>query len=119
MDHDALLPRILAKLFPEARERTQAEALLAAYGREEHHREIARVRVAVLKLAGADLERIALHTKVADQDYRDVLSGAEYPNHTGRWWVLPKSDPDRYRALVEADARQYREWIERVLGADA
>jgi len=57
----------------------EALSVLAGYGQRDHHREIERVRVAVLKLSKGALERLRYFVDAADKDYRDVLWWAEEP----------------------------------------
>lgn len=113
-DHVKLLPRLLDKMFPSREERDLVVEILGQYGHQGFHRELDRVRMAVLKLAGRSPERIRYYTLMACRDYRDVLAAAEYPHQMGQYNLRDK-DPERYRALVEEDQRQYREWYLGVL----
>ncbi len=113
MDHAALLPKILATMFPDNARRAQVEAILSAYGAEEHHGESPRVKIAILKAAGADLGRIRRYTEVARVDYRDILCLAEYPGQSKRW-SLRDTAPEEHQKLVNEDLRQYEVWIARV-----
>lgn len=108
-DYAKLLPRLLEKLFPNEEERNLVMDILSQYGHEGFHREIARVRMAILKLAGRSPERVRYYTLMACRDYRDVLSAAEYPNQVGKYFLMEK-DPERYQELVEEDKRQYQLW---------
>ncbi|HVW82157.1 MAG TPA: hypothetical protein VHB69_14590 [Mycobacteriales bacterium] len=56
----------------------EALALLERYGDEPWHREVDRVRRAVLTLAAGDLDKLRLRVETARRDYRDVLFNAEY-----------------------------------------
>lgn len=57
----------------------EALSVLAGYGERDHHREVERVRAAVLKLSEGDLRRLRHFVTAADKDYRDVLWWAEEP----------------------------------------
>jgi len=107
----------LVALFPGLREREKAWKTLEPYGTEEFHREGSRVKLAVLKMAGSNLERIDYYTGLACIDYRDILALAEYPEQM-QHPPLEKKDPEGHARMVENDRRQYESWIERVLQSD-
>lgn len=109
IDHANVLPRILEKLFPGEDGRAEVLEILEHYGHAPFQPEKARVRMAILKLAGRSPERIRYFTLQACRDYRDVLSAAEYPGQAGHW-NLRKKDPARYERLVQEDLEQYRLW---------
>jgi hypothetical protein len=113
VDYDAILPKILAKLFPEETVRAEVEEILSEYGTEKFHREVPRVRTAILKVAGSNLDEIERCTKIACCDYRDILCMAEYPNQAGQWELKDKN-PDKYKKLVQKDLKEHKEWIERI-----
>jgi hypothetical protein len=56
MNLKKILTRKLRALFPEEQQRAEVLATLEAYGVEKHEQELDRVRLAVLKLSGGDLE---------------------------------------------------------------
>jgi hypothetical protein len=97
---------------------TFALSLLDEYGKQKwnENRELARVRLAILKLAEGNLDRLLDLLIVALSDYRDVLSPAEYPRYAreispgGKPFEKPNSLRD---AAIEDDWKQYREWLER------
>lgn len=104
------LRRKLAALFPAFAERRAAQLLLEGYGSAAHEREAERVRLAILKLAGADLDRLRRHVEMAKGDYRDVLAWAEYPAQSrSQSWRLPPKERAR---LVEQDRAQYQAWLD-------
>lgn len=53
--------------------------LLNTYGSQSTHREVDRVRRAILTLSRGEVERVRHNVEVAQRDYRDVLCWAEYP----------------------------------------
>jgi len=108
-ERQAILARKLAQLYPEPRERQQVDALLATYGSEGDQREPLRVRLAVIKLAGADFALLTHYVEVACQDYRDVLAWAEYPEQM-RCHDLAQPREQREQQIA-ADLAQYREWL--------
>ena len=89
-----------------------ALTLLEQYGTQPWHNEVARVRVAMLKLAGGNLEELRRHLKVADRDYRDTLAAAEYPVYMRSISPTEKNDL-KQKLAVNSDWHQYREWFER------
>jgi hypothetical protein len=110
MDHEKLLSWIMIALFPNELERKRVEKVLKEHGTRDYYRE-ARVGLAVLKLAGTELERIEYYISQADVDYRDVLAMAEYPGQMREPHSLKEEDPERYEQIMEEDRKQYEEWI--------
>ncbi len=80
-----------------------ARKILGEYGVESYEREADRVRLAILKLAGADLEETKKYTKIAKVDYRDVLASAEYPHQSKAGTSRPE--------LIRKDKEQYEKWL--------
>ncbi|PLY01546.1 MAG: hypothetical protein C0622_07000 [Desulfuromonas sp.] len=113
MDYENILPKALAKLFPEQGVRAEVESILSAYGTEKFHREGARVKTAILKVAGNKLEEIKRCTEIACCDYRDILCMAEYPNQSGRWGLKAKN-PETYKKLVQKGLNQHKKWLESI-----
>ncbi|TNE32349.1 MAG: hypothetical protein EP349_01825 [Alphaproteobacteria bacterium] len=113
MDYEALYFSALATLFPDSEKRKEVEARLSQYGTEDYHREIFRVRLAVLKLAEQQPEKLPYYAELACIDYRDVLSLAEYPETIGKW-SLKEKDPARYQRLSEKERQDYLDWVSRV-----
>ena len=52
--------------------------LLNSYGIENYEYEHERVRLSILKLSGGDANKLLQYIQLAKEDYRDVLSLAEY-----------------------------------------
>jgi hypothetical protein len=110
INYNNLLSEKLAKMFPDPAARLRVANELDRYGPEKHEREKSRVRLAILKVAGTEMEQIKKWTDIAKRDYRDVLASAEYPNQlTTPTWELSASDR---KAIENKDAEQYRKWIE-------
>ena len=82
---------------------------LATYGDEAWHREPERVRLAALKLAAGDLERLRQTVTDAGLDYRDVLAAAEYPAYL-RTNPGDLGEEERVQ-IIEADWQQYQAWL--------
>ena len=96
MNHEELLKNKLESIFPNQNEQERAIDILTSYGVEGHEQEPFRVRLAVLKLTGSDLAEIEKTTKLAKEDFRDILTWAEYPR---------QSHPARSRPLRFAHRR--------------
>lgn len=96
-------------MFPDTDVRAIVHEELARYGQEEYEREPERVRVAILKAAGASLETIRQWVGIAKNDYRDVLASAEFPSElVAPSWEMTH---DEVRQIQLKDARQYEKWI--------
>lgn len=108
MDYEAILSRKLRALFSDKGNRDHAKTILDTYGLEDYEREPVRVRLAVLKLSGSDVQEIKRTIESARQDYRDVLAWAEYPRQS-KHWKMPDS-PAKQR-LIEADRDEYEKWL--------
>ncbi len=109
MNPEDILQAKLLKLFPDPDKRSAAEGALRRYGTESCENEPARVRLAVLKISGGDLELIRRNIATAKRDYRDILAYAEYPRQMGQdSWKLSSA---QNRALVAADLQEYEEWL--------
>ncbi len=108
MDYPALLEHKLKVLFPDKRERKTVYSILESYGDEDYEREAGRVRLAILKLSADDMENVQKHTKMAKQDYRDVLFWAEFPRQS-KTWSMPEGE--KKRRLIKADEDEYEAWL--------
>jgi len=104
-----LVQRLIRRLFSGVPEATVLE-LLDQYGAESYERDRDRVQIAILKLIGGDLKRLAETVALAKADYRDALAAAEYPlefRASGRF-EPPAAEMDRIR---QEDRRQYLDWL--------
>ena len=108
MDYQSFLSRKLTTLFPNESDRLKAVSILANYGPKDYEREPARVRLAILKLSGADPERVKTYINLAKIDYRDVLALAEYPRQLKLGVLL---DGEEKNAAIEADKMEYDDWL--------
>lgn len=114
IDYEHVWLAALAKYYPEEGARREAEAVLSRYGADDAHREIPRVRAAILKLSGSDLDRLARETAAASCDWRDVLGPAEYPRQMKG--PLKSENPDRHAELKQQDLETHQGWLDSVLG---
>ena len=105
--HD--VERVVHRDFP-ATAYTDVIRVLEEYGTEDHHRERVRVQLAVLKLANGSKEMLRRAVEDAKCDYRDILSTAEYPGYP---WDAAKLPADEQRKIIEADWKQYDDWLTR------
>ena len=71
-----------------------------------------RVRLAILKLANGEIDRLRLETKTAIEDCRDVLAPAEYPRWTSEIG-FDKVPISLQSDVVNYDWKQYCEWLGR------
>jgi len=104
--------RIIQRDFP-AKRFEAVMSILNEYGTENWQRSVNRVRLAVLKLAGGDLQALRREIDVAKSDYRDVLASAEYPEYLQK--VSPSgglAEEERER-IIRADWTQYQSWLNR------
>ena len=63
MGCEETLSRKLESLFQDAQVRTEVLTLLKTYGEEDYENEASRVKLAILKLAGSDLNEISKYTQ--------------------------------------------------------
>jgi hypothetical protein len=108
MDTDQILSQKIQSLFPNQQTSISARVILYAYGTEDHEQEPTRVRLAILKLSGNDLDGLKKMTEFAKQDFRDILAWAEYPRQAKRS-SMPDG-PDKNK-LIETDRAEYEEWL--------
>lgn len=80
---------------------------------DEWHREVDRVRLAVLKLAAGSVTQLRSHIEIAKIDYRDVLAAAEYPSYMKRDPDIGRLSPGERAQIIEDDWRQYQRWLGR------
>ncbi len=106
---EADIARIVAREFSP---KHAAEVVLALgeYRKQSWHREVIRVRVAILKLANGRLDRLSEAIQTATKDYRDVLSQAEYPRYFQEFSPSENDALKRSKAIA-ADWRHDEEWL--------
>jgi hypothetical protein len=88
-------------------------SILDEYGGEDWHPEPDRVRMAVLKLAGGKFDQLRMHIEAAKMDFRDVLSEAEYPLYTKKWFHIDKLPEAERQQIIDSDWKQYQDWLTR------
>lgn len=106
------IERVVRRDFPEAQV-ADVLAMLAEYGPEAWHREPARVRLAVLKLANGNIDALRKAIERAKLDYRDVLAPAEYPKYT-QFGFRARTLRSPVRQQIYADDwQQYERWLKK------
>jgi hypothetical protein len=110
-----VIARKLVVMWDDPAERERVRAELHRYGQGRHERGPERVRLAILKLCEARVDRVTELVTAAQRDYRDVLLWAEYPAEGKFHWAsrLPLSDEERRRLeeLRKQDRQQYQAWL--------
>jgi hypothetical protein len=96
-----------------AAESPRAREILQAYGDETWHREVDRVRLAVLKLGAGDIAALRTAMEMALEDYRDVLAVAEYPGYDKLVRPSAALSEDERQRIIDADWQQYSAWLKR------
>lgn len=71
-----------------------------------------RVYIDILKLANGNLKKVSAFTKLAIQDFREVISYAEYPRFTTEIGMAAVAE-EIEKEIIEDDWRQYCEWFEK------
>jgi hypothetical protein len=105
--------RIVQRDFPPE----QVAAVLAAldeYGTQIGDGGVDRVRLAVLKLADRDLQKVRGWLEQAKSDYRDVLLAAEHPRYGKKWNPKKCATEGEWRQkMVDSDREQYERWLKK------
>lgn len=108
MELEQILSRKLTSLFPDESQRLVVTEILNSYGVEKYEQEPYRVRLAILKLSGSDLDEIIKTTKYAKEDFRDILTWAEYPRQSKKYSI---TDGPKKERLKQADLEEYLTWL--------
>lgn len=85
-------------------------AILDTYGTASHEQESSRVKLAILKLAGNNKKEVEKYTAYAKQDFRDILSWAEYPRQSKLRAITEGPDKEK---LTREDRAEYESWLEK------
>lgn len=73
-----------------------------------------RVRLAIVKLADGGMERVRAYVQAANDDFRDVLSLAEYPGFCGvGFGGITKMTTEQVESIMKEDWEQYVAWLHR------
>jgi len=104
--------RVVRRDFP-SQHIDEVLAVLARYGEGDGSADVSRVRLAVLKLAAGNLERLRKQVETARCDFRDVLAFAEYPEYFARVTGAADQSREKVQRIIDADWNQYQEWLQR------
>lgn len=108
MDKARLLQKKVRDMFSDEEDRKRVSRILERYGEESHEREAVRVRLAVLKLSGPNVSEVEKMTNYAKQDFKDIISWAEYPRQSKS---LSLSGRENKQRMIEYDKKEYEEWL--------
>lgn len=108
MEYEKIFLKKLITLFVDEAERETVLNVLNTYGEEVYEQETFRVRLAILKLSGNNIKEIKKITAFAKQDFRDVLSWAEYPRQSKKWSL--SAGPEKQK-MIEEDRKEYEKWL--------
>ena len=107
---DADVDRVILRDFDE-QDVAVVYDIIDGYGQERWHKEEARVRLAILKLAAGKVSSLRSQLATANIDYRDAIAAAEYPNYMRYVSASGETPRERIREIIDADWRQYRTWL--------
>lgn len=96
-----------------------ALAFVGEYGVDDDHEEAIRVQLAALKVSAGGLDLLRSTIDRAKIDFRDILMEAEYPEQARQHAAPGVLAPKARRRIVEADRRQYADWLNGTTDADA
>ncbi len=99
--------RVVRRDFPPS-QHAEVLRILDGYQSNEPH----RVHLAVLKLADSDLRKVRQWVDEANEDFRDVIVPAEYPEYARKVRSLDTPDDVR-RETIQRDWAQYEAWLRR------
>jgi hypothetical protein len=105
------LVRKLRILFPDSGKRKQALRELLRYGNTPHEPEPERVRLAILKLSGGDLDELKATVEGAKEDWRDVVSWAERPRQTRLQLGNHKLHVHESQRIEQEDRNEWTQWL--------
>jgi hypothetical protein len=105
------VPRLVARLWPDAGSRDRAQEMLVQYGSREEEREPERVRLAILKLSIGSLERLGALIDEAKRDYRDVVLRAEHPAEYAAERGGQAAGEENDAGRRAQDMQQYWQWL--------
>ncbi|MGO9480547.1 MAG: hypothetical protein ACLP05_02025 [Candidatus Kryptoniota bacterium] len=104
--------RIVRRDYPSELYESVVEALKQFEGDSESWG-IYRVRLAGLKVADGDLEKLKTTIQNANVDFRDVLTEAEYPTVFHQGFPADAIGDSARQKIIEDDWQQYLSWFYR------
>jgi hypothetical protein len=106
------LERKLRRLFPNAQDRRIVSAELHRYGVSASEPEPERVRLAALKLAGRNLQKLRQTIDGAKEDWEDIVNWAERPRATQSQLTNRKLNEVERRKIDEEDGKEWEQWLD-------
>ena len=108
-DFGRLLEIKLQNMFPNLESRAGVIRILSSY--DDERPEAPRVRLAVLKLSGADLAEIREKVERAIEDYEDAIGWAESPHQMKCSMQNRKLRNTDREQLVAEDRGEFQNWL--------
>ena len=105
------LDRKLRGLYPDASKRRLALNELLRYGASSDEPEPERVRLAILKLAGSNLEELRKTVDGAKEDPEDTVSWAERPREARSRIGNQKLHENQRRKIQQEDQNEWDSWL--------
>jgi hypothetical protein len=108
-DFGRLFRHKLDSLFPKQADRKRASDLLAGFAGSDL--DPARIRLAILRLAGADFVKLEETVRGALEDSEDTVGWAEHP---GEWHAAMsgrKLSPSDLSKIREQDRQEFEHWL--------
>jgi hypothetical protein len=105
--NDADIKRIIERDFSRS-QLAEIRKTLSQY-KSENETGRNRVYAGILKLAKSDIVLLGLYTKKANNDFRDVISLAEYPNYSKH--AFDDLSENEIAKLISDDWKQYQSWL--------
>jgi len=70
-----------------------------------------RTILSCLKLANCDLNKLTYFIQLGGEDYRDVLTPAEYPHYSKIMFHIDKLSKVELKKIIDKDKKQYLLWL--------
>jgi hypothetical protein len=103
------MERIVRRDFP-VEQLPEVMAILHQFGMAEWEKkwDVNRVQLAMLKLAGENIDKLREALTTAKSDPRDVISPAEYPSYGLDKFKLPEEEQEK---IFSTDWKHYETWL--------
>lgn len=102
------IKRIVERDFPQL-EFAEVESKLKTY-KSQSSKGKNRIYASILKLSDGNIESIEKYVKKANNDYRDVIALAEYPNYS-KYAFDDNLPEEKEKQLINNDWIQYDTWF--------
>lgn len=106
--YDATIKRIADRDFPLIKF-IEIENILKMY-KSESCKGANRIYASILKLSRGNIELVKKYVEKANNDYRDIIALAEYPNFLKHIFDENLSEEQR-KQLINNDWEQYETWL--------